>query len=186
MIKSTGATMSTERLDLIPAVNERDSEQYRQDILRTNDFYFQYGYPYSDELFAVVDFLNTDVLYYSVFLKNSPMMVGYVGLTLDEDNPTFGELEFYIFGDYRRQGICKEALTAFIAAFFDGSLTGSKGEQVEAETLSENEATLQLFKTMGFQREAIGMRFSLTEDNEVNTQRTIMVSRYSLSADAHS
>ncbi len=183
MIRSTGITISTERLDLIPAVNERDSEKYRQDILRTNDFYFQYGHPYSDELFAVVDFLNPEVLYYSVFLNDSPTMVGYVGITLDGDDQAFGELEFYIFADYRRQGICKEALTAFVAAFFDGSLTGSKGKQVEAETLSENEATLQLFKGMGFQRIAIGMRVSFTENDKIDTSKSMMVRRYGLSAD---
>lgn len=182
--KPTEVTITTERLDIIPSLEERDLENYKQDLLLTNDFYFQYGEPYSDELLAAIDFHSTDVIYYSIYLKNSSTMVGYVGILLNEDNPAHGEIEFYIFSDFRRQGICKETLTAFIAAFFDGSLTGLKGEQVEAETLSKNKATLQFFQSMGFQREAIGMRFSFTEDDEVDTKKTMMVSRFSLSADA--
>lgn len=58
-----------------------------------------------------------------------------MGILPHEDNPACGDIEFYIFKEFRRYGFCKEALTAFIDNFFIGSLTDIKGIQVEAETL---------------------------------------------------
>lgn len=172
--KPIEARIVAERLELLPSVEERDLNSYTSDLLLTNDFYFQFGQPYSDELLESIDFHSTGVIYYSVFLKGTWTMIGYVGILLDEDDPAYGEIEFYIFRDFRRQGFCKEALTAFTDAFFTGSLTGVKGKQVIAETLTENESVIKLLENMGFEREACGMRLSLSEGGEINRDNTIL------------
>ncbi len=67
--KITESTISTERLYILPSVDSRDLDSYISDLLLTNDFYFQYGQPYSDELLESIDFHSTGVVYYSIFLK---------------------------------------------------------------------------------------------------------------------
>lgn len=175
----------TERLELLPSEDERDLESFTSDLLLTDDFYFQYGVPYSDELLRAIDFHSSGVIYYSVFLKGTRTMVGYVGVLLDEDDSAYGEIEFYIFRDFRRQGFCKEALTAFTDAFFTGALTGVKGKQAIAETLTKNEAVIKLLENMGFEREAWGMRLSLSEGGEIDRDNTVLgLYRYILNSEA--
>ena len=166
--------MFTERLDLIPSVDERDLNNYISDLMLTNDFYFQYGQPYSAELLEAIDFHSSGVIYYSLFLKDTETMVGYVGILPYEDDPTCGEIEFYIFRDFRKQGYAKEALIAFTDAFLTGSLTGIEGRQVIAETLVENEVVIKLLETVGFERQAWGMRLTLNEDGEINRDNPVL------------
>ena len=182
--KAMGNTIRTERLDIIPSMEPYDLDRYLSDLLSTNDFYFQYGEPYSDELLNFIDFHSTGVIYYSIFLKNTQTMVGYIGILPHEYDPAHGEIEFYIFHDYRKQGLCKEAMTAYIDSFFTGSLTGIKGKQVAAETLMENEAVMKLLENMGFERESVGMRLSFNEGGEINRNETIIgLRRYTLDAE---
>ena len=64
-----------------------------------------------------------------------------------------------------------------------GILTGTKGKQVEAETLMENEAVINLLENMGFEREAWGMRVSLNEDGKVVHNNTIGLRRFRLNGE---
>ena len=181
--KTTGNAIQTERLDMVPSVEPHDLDRYLSDLLSTNDFYFQYGEPYSDKLLNFIDFHSTGVIYYSIFLKNTQTMVGYIGILPHEYDPAQGEIEFYIFHDYRRQGLCKEAMTAYIDSFFTGSLTGVKGKQVAAETLMENEVVLKLLESFGFKRESVGLRLSFSEDGGVDHDEAIIgTRRYILNA----
>lgn len=174
----------TERLALIPSEDERDLNNYISDLMLTNDFYFQYGQPYSAELLEAIDFHSSGVIYYSLFLKNTETMVGYVGILPYEDDPTCGELEFYIFRDFRKQGYAKEALIAFTNAFLTGALTGIEGKQVIAETLVENEVVIKLLENMGFERQACGMRLTLNEDGEINHDNPVLgLRRYILNGE---
>lgn len=172
----------TKRLDMIPSEDERDLDKYVTDLLLTRDFYFQYGVPYSDELVNAIDFHSSGVLYYSLFLRDTKTMVGYVGLLPDEDDPGRGEIEYYVFRDHRRQGYAKEALVALIRRFFSGALTGTRGERVEAETHSDNNASRELLERLGFTKEASGMRLSLDEDGGIDAKRSIGLCRYGLNA----
>lgn len=174
----------TERLDMMPSADERDLDQYVTDLLQTHDFYFQYGVPYSDELVNAIDFHSSGVIYYSLFLHDTQTMVGYVGLLPGESDPTYGEIEYYIFRDYRRQGYAKEALSTLIHRFFSGALTGTKGERVEAVTHSDNNASQRLLERLGFIKEAFGMRISLDENGEIDTKRSIGLRKYGLDAKA--
>ena len=107
---TTRRTMTTDRLVLRPSEDERDLENYLAHIEAENEFLFQYGQEKSDELLGMIDFHTAPVAYFTVFLKGTRTMVGYVGVTtanggsLDE-----GNLEFHIFKEYRRNGFCKEA-----------------------------------------------------------------------------
>lgn len=174
----------TERLDLLPSEDERDLERYVADLLLTGDFYFQYGVPYSDELVNAIDFHSSGVLYYSLFLRDTKTMVGYVGLLPDEDDPGRGEIEYYIFRDHRRQGYAKEALAALLDRFFSGALTGTRGERAQAETHSDNDASRRLLERLGFTKEASGMRLSLDEDGGIDAKRSIGLCKYRLDTKA--
>ena len=182
--KTTSNAIQTERLDMVPSVEPHDLDRYLSDLLSANDFYFQYGEPYSAELLEAIDFHSTDVVYYSIFLKNTQTMIGYIGILPYKNDPEYGEIEFYIFHDYRRQGFCKEAMTAYIDCFFTGSLTGVRGKQVVAETLMENEAVMKLLENTGFERESWGMRLSLIVGGKINRDDTIAgLRRYIINAD---
>ncbi len=178
--KLTVSTISTERLYMLPSVDSRDLGSYISDLLLTKDFYFQYGQPYSDELLESIDFHSTGVVYYSIFLKDTGIMIGYMGILPHEDNPACGDLEFYIFKEFRRCGFCKEALTSFIDNFFIGSLTGIKGMQVEAETLSDNEISCRLLESIGFRRKSSGIRAFFDDDGELDKSKTKGLYRYDL------
>ena len=111
-------------------------------------------------------------------------MVGYIGILPYKNDPEYGEIEFYIFHDYRRQGLCKEAMSAYIDSFFAGSLTGVTGKQVVAETLMENEAVMKLLENMGFERESWRMRLFLIDGGKINRDDTIVgLRRYIINAD---
>lgn len=177
--KLTENTISTERLYMLPSVDSRDLGSYISDLLLTNDFYFQYGQPYSDELLESIDFHSTGVVYYSIFLQDTGTMIGYMGILPHEDNPACGELEFYIFKKFRRYNFCKEALTAFIDNFFIGSLTGIKGMQVEAETLADNEISCRLLESMGFSKKSWGIR-AFFDDGKIDIEKANTLYRYEL------
>ena len=183
VIKTKGKGIYTERLDIVPSVEEHDLEKYKSDLLRTNDFYFQFGEPYSDDLFEAIDFHSTSVIYYSLFLKDTKTMIGYLGVLPYEHEPASGEVEFYIFRDFRRMGYCREALTAYIDSFFSGFLTGVKGESVEAETHYDNEATQNLLKSIGFEKMGVGFKFFL-DDGKVETTSSLSVRRFVLKAES--
>lgn len=172
----------TQRLDLLPSEDERDLERYVADLLLTGDFYFQYGVPYSGELLGAIDFHSSGVLYYSLFLRDTQTMVGYVGLLPDEDDPGRGEIEYYIFRGHRRQGYAKEALAALLDRFFSGALTGTPGRRAQAETHLDNDASRRLLERLGFIKEASGMQLSLDEDGGIDTKRSIGLCRYGLNA----
>lgn len=167
---------------MVPSEDERDLDKYVADLLLTRDFYFQYGVPYSDELVNAIDFHSSSVIYYSLVLRDTKTMVGYVGLPPCESDPACGEIEYYVFRDHRRQGYAKEALAALLDRFFSGALTGTPGRRAQAETHSDNDASRRLLERLGFTKEASGMRLSLDEDGRIDAKRSIGLCRYGLNA----
>lgn len=172
--------ITTERLNIIPSDEERDLQLYLDDLMKKDEFLFQFGMPYSKELFEMIDFHSAPVIYYTIFLRETGAMIGYIGLTVSEHNTECGDLEFYIFKDYRRCGYCSEAVKAFSNAFFSGELSGTKGKTVTAETLSENDAVKRMLEGLGFKRECIGIRFNFTDDGEIDKSETIGTAVYYL------
>lgn len=140
----------TERLILCPSDDERDLENYINHLKNEDGFYFQYGEQYSLELEERIDFHSSGVIYYTVFLRDSDTMIGYVGILpyLDKEHP--GELEFYFFSEYRRKGYAKDAVNAFIQAYISDESTGKKRKHIIAEVIGENESAVEFLISLGF------------------------------------
>lgn len=102
-------------------------------------------------------------------------MVGYVGVTPKTSNP-----EFCVFREFRKMGIGTDALNLLIWLWFTGQITGDREAKIEAETLSQNLASVRLLEKLGFQKEAVGLRMILSED--ANYQ-TISLNSYVLKSD---
>lgn len=158
----------TDRLVLRQSSDDRDLENYLSHLKSANEFYFQYGKEYSDELCQMIDFHSSGVIYYSVFLKEQNIMVGYVGIMPYRDNNA-GEIEFHIFKEYRRNHYASEALTALMEWYMSAELNNKSEKKITAETLIENEISCKLLEHIGFEREAVGLRLaeSLTDIDEL-------------------
>lgn len=91
-------------------------------------------------------------------------MVGYVGVTPETNN-----LEFYIFQEFKKMGIGTDAVNLLIWLWSTGQITGDREAKIEAETLSQNLASVQLLEKLGFQKEAVGLRMILSEDARYQT-----------------
>ena len=53
--------------------------------------------------------------------------------------------------------------------WFSGQITGDREAKIEAETLSQNRASVQLLEKLGFQKEPVGLRMILSEDASYQT-----------------
>ena len=97
----------TDNLILRSSDDDRDLSNYLSHLKSADEFYIQYGYDYSPELEAIIDFHTAPVYYYTLFLKDNGKMVGYVGLTNNAYGEIdTGEIEFYIFKEHRRNHYC--------------------------------------------------------------------------------
>lgn len=147
----------TDRLVLCPSSNSRDLEEYHRHLTTEGDFFFQYGMEMTDELLAPADFESNGVECYTIFLKDTEKMIGYVGLCPEGDE---ADIEFHIFKDYRNKGYCKEAATRLINAYFDGETKLTPGIRVTASTLLENEPAKGLLRSIGFRPLNTVMQFN--------------------------
>lgn len=141
--------IKTDRLVMKPANNDKDLATYKR-LLEPCDYFFQFGYEYDEHLLDGYDFTSLGVICYSVFLKDTDEYIGYAGIKPDSDDPDIGELEYFIARPHRNKGYCREAAAALIAAFKDGLLTGTKGIELYAETISENTASARVLEKLGF------------------------------------
>ena len=154
-----------------------DWNSYVLHVVKADELYLQYGCAPTEELIECIGEMTPGVVYYLVYLKRKNVMVGYVGIT-----PKTGNLEFYIFQDFRKRGIGKAAVNLLIGLWFSGQITGEREQKIEAETLSQNLASIRLLEKLGFQKKAVGLRMMLSED-EVN-ERAISLYSYVLKNDA--
>ena len=156
----------TERLDLRPSKSERDLLNYISHLKEEDGFYLQYGYSYSEDLEAGISFDPGSVIYYSMFLRDTDVMVGYIGILPSGNGDGSGDLEFYTFREYRRNHYGYEAATVFMKSFIDGELTGEEMSTITATTLLDNEPCIRFLEKLGFTRAASGCRISLEEEVE--------------------
>lgn len=136
-----------------------DWSNYVLHIVEAGELYFQYGCEPTEELIECIRTMTPEVIYYSVYLKAENVMVGYIGIT-----PKTSSLEFYIFQEFRKRGLGTAAVNSLIRAWFSGQATGSREAKIEAETLSENQASIRLLEKLGFQKKAVGCRMILSEE----------------------
>ena len=148
--------LETERLLLLPSVNGRDLEEYHRHLTTEGDFYYQYGMKMTDEILHVCDFESNGVKCFTIFLKSTNEMIGYVGLS--ENGNKEANLEFYIFKDFRQNGYCFEAARKYIDAYFDHEFDDIWGDKVTATTFFENEPAKGVLLKLGFKSQGIGIR----------------------------
>lgn len=155
--------IETERLILRQSIDSRDLDSYISHLKSADEFYAQYGYDYSEELEQAIDFYSSGVIYYTVFLKDTDEMIGYVGINPDRFNNS-GDLEFYIFSEHRRKHYAAESIQAMIKWYFCEEIPMGKysknAKTITAETLEDNTPSRRLLECLGFERTATGFRFS--------------------------
>ena len=87
---------------------------------------------------------------YSIFLSGSDVMIGYVGFTIDEDNPNLNNLAYYIFGEYRRQEYGTEVVKAISDLILNGEITEEKPDVIFAWVVYGNKASSDLLEKAGY------------------------------------
>lgn len=173
----------TDRLILRQSRDDRDLENYLSHLKEADEFYFQYGEEYSDELYKMIDFHSSGVIYYSVFLKEQDTMVGYVGVLPYRDSNS-GEIEFYIFKEHRRNHYASEALTALVEWYMSAELNQQSTRKVIAETMSKNEISCKLLESIGFAKEAMGIRLMDGLADQEEDMRPVFMRVYSITREA--
>ena len=150
-----GVYITTDRLILRP-MSDAEWTRFIDSVFENDECLFQFGFDKSEELREMLAEPNKErVIYYSFVLQDIGDMVGYVGITPDCNN-----LEFYVFGEYRRMEYASEAVIAFMDACKEGVITGHKIRSFIAEVVSDNTACIAFLKKLGFQKN--GMGFNIT------------------------
>ena len=151
----TLCNIETERLLLRPLADE----EWTMLVDRVSDAeesLFQFGIE-ADEFRkeTVAEPYREEVRYYAIVLTGSDAVIGYVGFT-----PRSSNLEFYVLGEFRRQGYALEALSAFVQMCADGKVTGKTPAKIVTRVIIENTACIELMKKLGFTE--CGCGFSIT------------------------
>lgn len=141
------------------SMSDLDYKNYVEHVIEADELYLQYGYERSEWLLDAIQEMNPGVIYYSVFDGEKDEMVGYVGITLQDNN-----LEFYIFAEHRNKGYGALAAICFVDACFGGLITGETIKEVVGETLWENQASIRLLEKAGFKKKATGVRGVFNQD----------------------
>lgn len=150
--------LTTERLVLRKSVDKRDLDRYLTDLKKTDEFYFQFGMERSDELIGNISLEYEQVIYFTVFLKYTDIMVGYVGIT-PQSGFAEGEIEGYIFEKFRRNHYATEAFNALIEWYSGIQSDTNKPKNIYGRVVPENEPCNQLMLKLGFSKAATGFCF---------------------------
>ena len=165
----------TDRL-ILREISDEEWDNYYNHVTEADEIFVQYGHEPDEKLLEFIQSPTPDVFYYSIVLKETEKMVGYIGIP--EWN---NSIEYYIFTEYRRQGFALEALKRFIDAYLDGDITGKKEESVTAEVVSDNEASERLLEKAGFVRLGMGCSIGYRDEAETGIESTARYSRYEYS-----
>lgn len=157
---------------ILRLADEADWGNYIRHLLDADEFYVQYGMEPTPELIEMIRNMNPDVIYYSIILKDTGEMAGYVGITPDNNN-----LEFYVFKEYRRRSYGYSAVKAFCEMYLNGTVTGRPEKEVVAETLFDNEPSSRFVEKIGFEREAMGFRVDFNKEDMPSTLLCMYVYR---------
>ena len=156
-------------------MTDADWSNYVLHVVKADEIFIQYGCKPTEELIECINTMTPNVIYYSVYLRQENIIVGYVGVTPETNN-----LEFYIFQEFRKMGIGTDAVNLLIWLWFSGQITGDREAEIEAETLSQNRASVQLLEKLGFQKNAVGLKRILSDSA---SNQTISLYSYVLKND---
>ena len=175
--KDADAKPRAERHIGLRGMTDADWNNYVLHVVGAGELFMQYGCEPTEELMRAIRTITPDVVYYAVYLNEENVMAGYVGVT-----PETGNLEFYVFREFRKRGVGTDAVNSLIRLWFSGGITGGWETKIEAETLSQNLASIRLLEKLGFQKEAVGLRMLPSEEGAHGS--VISLCAYSLKKDA--
>ena len=88
---------------------------------------------------------------YTLHLKDTDEMIGYVGFNTAEDDPNFNNLAYYIFKDHRRKGYAREAVSALIEKILNREIYDTVINTIHAYVVWNNAASARLIEQLGFE-----------------------------------
>ena len=140
-------------------MTEDEWKEFIFNVMIADEFYITFAYEKSEELLnRLRKPFYYRVIYYSIHLPDTDVMIGFVGYSTD-----INHIEYYIFKEYRNCGYAYEAVGALMEKLFDGSLIGKHLTEVRAWTVWENKASAKLLIKLGFRFTG----YSILEDGTV-------------------
>lgn len=136
--------LETERLLILKSKNSRDLNTLKKHLKEDGDFSIFTGLSDEEQNISLFDLEESDVDYYSLYLKNTSIMIGYVGFSKVDEQTI--EIEFYIFRDERKKGFCKESCIKLIEYIFNEGQSNA----ITATVTHDNNAALCFLKSVGF------------------------------------
>lgn len=88
------------------------------------------------------------VIHYTIILPLTCEMIGYVEFT-----PWTKNIAYYIFEEYRHQGLSYEGVKAFMEACMRGKVTGRPVRRFYADVVDYNVPSKRLLRKLGFREE---------------------------------
>lgn len=145
----------TLRLRITPEWSEEIDIRIREEIHVANEFEFYFGVTETLERLKEVS-INRE-LYFSIYLKESNQLIGYLGFS---ENGDAWEPEIYIFKGHRGKGYGTEALkgmlyellTEGLVVKMDGKKENVVTERVVSTVRVENIASQRMMEKLGFQK----------------------------------
>lgn len=104
--------------------------------------------------------MTPGVVYYSILLKDTKEMIGYVGVTSERN-----EIEIYIFKEFRRRSYGNTVLKAFSDMYLNGAITGKEEMEVVAIALFDNDPAIKLLEKAGFTKRLMGFQIAFDKED---------------------
>ena len=144
-------------------MTESEYSIYVEQVISADEIFDQYGLEPTGWLVDAIREMNPRVIYYTIFDKKLDQMVGYIGITPENNN-----IEYYVFKEFRNRGIGTMAAKSFCGAYIDGQITGKPMNEVFAETIYENAASRKLLEKAGFLKTAFGVRWDTVSHSGID------------------
>ena len=151
-------SFETDRL-VLRLMTPDEWQEFVDHVIEADECFFTFASKKSDELLKKIRKpFYARVIYYTIHLPGTDQMIGYVGYSTGT-----GDIEYYIFRDYRRLGYAYESVAALMDKLLDGSLLCNPVSEIRAWTVWDNIPSTQLLLKLGFR--ATGFR--LCYDNSI-------------------
>ena len=133
----------SEHLVLRKSFRECDLENYRTHLAQAGEHY------------RCID-LNSNVMYFTVFLKDTDTMIGYVSITPENDFAQ-GGIEGYIFKEHRRKFNGTKAFMALIDWYLNLQTDFDEQRNIYAMTAPDDEVSQKFLQHLGFTQTGNGI-----------------------------
>lgn len=165
MDKARITSFETDRL-VLRLMPPDEWQEFVDHVIEADECYYTFASKKSDELLKKIRKpWYAKVIYYTIHLLGTDQMIGYVGYSTGT-----GDIEYFIFKDYRRLGYAYEAVATLIDQLINGSILGRPVHEIRAWTVWDNIPSTQLLLKLGFRvtgfrlcyDNSIGRNFSYT------------------------